>query len=66
MSCTKRRTNSPAPMVVLITVRRVLQPAVHPSPQQNEQRLAGVAELADILGDDIDGLAAELEDIGLI
>ena len=30
------------------------------------QRLAVVAELADILGDDIDGLVAELEDLGFV
>ena len=31
-----------------------------------QDRLAVVAELADILGDDIDGLAVELEDNGLM
>jgi hypothetical protein len=31
-----------------------------------QQRLAVVAELADILGPDIDGLAAELEDFGFV
>ena len=30
------------------------------------ERLIAVAELANILGDDIDGLAAELEDLGLV
>jgi hypothetical protein len=35
------------------------------SPPERE-RLAVVAELADILGPDIDGLAAELEDLGFV
>ena len=59
------RTNSPAPMAVLIVVRRVLQPAVHPF-SSRATRLAIVAELADMLGDDIDGLVAELEDLGFV
>lgn len=35
------------------------------TPAQRE-RLAAVAELADILGSDIDGLVAELEDLGFV
>ena len=37
------------------------QPALSPAEQE---RLHVVAELADLLGPDIDGLAAELEDLG--
>ena len=33
---------------------------------QERERLAAIREVADMLGDDVDGLAASLEDFGLL
>ena len=34
--------------------------------KKEKERLAAVREIAELLGDDIDGLAAELEDLDLL